>query len=506
MDQITKNPLFLAAVALGLLFLYKLFTKRLPAPYPPGPKGFPLLGNAFDFPLQYPYLTFAKWGKQYGGITYAKVLGLNFVILNESKYAVEMLEKKGKIYSDRPRFMMAGELVGWSESPALSQAGPTWAEHRKQMAAFMGSRQKIEAFSDILQKETGVVLKKLLNHGSQDFVKYFRGYAGATSLAINYGYRAKDETDPMLSLAGLAMEHFSEMIVANAFAVDTFPILRHVPSWLPGAGWKKKAIRYRNVLSDMVEKPYHWVKQQIATGMVPQAFVTQILIEKELDPREERIAQWTAAGCYAGMADTTSAGTAAFMLAMTRHTPELLKAQEEIDAVIGTGRLPTPADRANLPYFEGLYLEVFRLYSFGPLGVPHVNREDDIHDGYFIPKGSIVIANGWQFNRDPETYPNPEVFSPERYSERNGIPKQKDPRDPLFGYGRRKCPGQYLGDAAMWILCVNIVAAFDIRPPVKDGKFVIPPAEFEDTSICYPLPFECSMTPRSKLAESLIRD
>ena len=108
-----------------------------------------------------------------GGITHAKVLGLHFVILNEAKYATEMLERKGKIYSDRPKFTMAGELVGWSESPALHQAGPRWAEHRKQMAAFMGNRAKVEAFNDILQTETNLVLNKLLEK-PEDFIKYFR--------------------------------------------------------------------------------------------------------------------------------------------------------------------------------------------------------------------------------------------------------------------------------------------------------------------------------------------
>lgn len=40
--------------------------KRLPAPFPPGPKGYPLIGNLFDVPPVAPWLTFAEWGDVYG--------------------------------------------------------------------------------------------------------------------------------------------------------------------------------------------------------------------------------------------------------------------------------------------------------------------------------------------------------------------------------------------------------------------------------------------------------
>ena len=49
--------------------------------------------------------------------------------------------------------------------------------------------------------------------------------------------------------------------------------------------------------------------------------------------------------------------------------PEVQKrAQEEIDAVIGTNRLPGLDDRPNLPYIDAILLETLRLYSIVPLG------------------------------------------------------------------------------------------------------------------------------------------
>lgn len=50
-----------------------------------------------------------------------------------------------------------------------------------------------------------------------------------------------------------------------------------------------------------------------------------------------------------------------------------------------------------------------------PSGVPHKADEDDVYEGYYIPKGSTVIGNVWAIHMDPERYPNPEAFDPGRF-------------------------------------------------------------------------------------------
>lgn len=115
---------------------------------------------------------------------------------------------------------------------------------------------------------------------------------------------------------------------------------------------------------------------------------------------------------------------------MALHPECQTKAQEEIDAVVGTNRLPDFSDRHLLPYLECILQETSRyilllllqlrvinlkstkmeshcpigsgliMITFVPfidkydlLGIPHLSREDDTYNGMFIPKGSIVIAN-----------------------------------------------------------------------------------------------------------------
>ena len=84
-----------------------------------------------------------------------------------------------------------------------------------------------------------------------------------------------------------------------------------------------------------------------------------------------------------------------FLLAMTAYPEVQRKCQEELDAVVGNDRLPTFSDRDELPYLSTTLKEVIRWGPTTPLGAPHSIEQDDVQDGYFIPKGSTVIANIW---------------------------------------------------------------------------------------------------------------
>lgn len=71
------------------------------------------------------------------------------------------------------------------------------------------------------------------------------------------------------------------------------------------------------------------------------------------------------------------------------------KAQEELDRVVGTSRLPTYEDRQNLPYIDALMKEVLRWHPIVPMGLPHKTDQEDVINGYLIPKDSMLIPNTW---------------------------------------------------------------------------------------------------------------
>ena len=87
------------------------------------------------------------------------------------------------------------------------------------------------------------------------------------------------------------------------------------------------------------------------------------------------------------------------------------KAQAEIDAVVGPNRLPDFHDRPSLPYINAVVKESSRWNLVGPLGrpfiiivatiltsfegIPHMSTMDDEYNGFYIPKGTIMIGNAW---------------------------------------------------------------------------------------------------------------
>ena len=91
----------------------------------------------------------------------------------------------------------------------------------------------------------------------------------------------------------------------------------------------------------------------------------------------------------------TYATMQATCLALSLNPGAQEKAQAELDAVVGPDRLPDFEDRASLVYVNAIIKEALRWFNVTPLGISHRSMEDDVISGYFVPAGSILIANIW---------------------------------------------------------------------------------------------------------------
>jgi cytochrome P450 len=80
---------------------------------------------------------------------------------------------------------------------------------------------------------------------------------------------------------------------------------------------------------------------------------------------------------------------------MSRHPEILAEAQNELDTVIGPSRMPSIDDLPNLPYIEAIMTELLRFAPPTRSGFPHKTTADDVYNGYFIAKGTMVIPNTW---------------------------------------------------------------------------------------------------------------
>lgn len=94
---------------------------------------------------------------------------------------------------------------------------------------------------------------------------------------------------------------------------------------------------------------------------------TSTVLRREPDEETEDALKWAATAIYGGGSDPSSAVLGAFFLIMLLFPEARDKAQAEIDSVVGTHRLPTFADRENLPYVEALMKELIRWHPVGRL-------------------------------------------------------------------------------------------------------------------------------------------
>jgi cytochrome P450 len=139
------------------------------------------------------------------------------------------------------------------------------------------------------------------------------------------------------------------------------------------------------------------------------------------------------------------------IIGMLSNPDVVKKAHEELDRVVGDSRTPVFEDEMNLPYLRQIIKETLRWRPINKLGANHYATQDDWYEGWFIPKGSIVMVNWWALHYDEKRWPNPERFDPDRMESRTMSAAEEaasgDPMDRshfAYGGGRRICPGIHL--------------------------------------------------------------
>nr|XP_009675001.1 PREDICTED: cytochrome P450 4V2 [Struthio camelus australis] len=139
--------------------------------------------------------------------------------------------------------------------------------------------------------------------------------------------------------------------------------------------------------------------------------------------------------------DTTAAAVN-WVLYLLGHNPEVQKkVHGELDEVFGNSERPvTMEDLKKLWYLECVVKEALRLFPSVPLFACTL-REDCYIKGYQVPKGTNVLVATYALHRDPEIFPDPEEFRPERF-----FPENCRGRHPYayvpFSAGPRNCIGQ----------------------------------------------------------------
>ncbi|KAJ7495381.1 cytochrome P450 [Mycena latifolia] len=473
---------------------------RSQLPLPPGPPKLPLVGNLFDVPANFQWEKWMEWSKEYNSdIIHLNLGGQSVIVLSSLEATTTLLEKRSSIYSDRSALPMVTdlELIGWDDNIVLMKYGDTWRTNRRLLNQTFNVNA-VRQYRPLELTASRAVLQRLLE-SPDAFFDHLCHMAAELIMEVTYGIHVKSSDDPFIALVHQAVHAASMASVPGAFLVNTFPYLKYIPTWFPGAGFKRQAKKWRKLLHSALDAPFAETKRLMESGKAPRSFTADHLNGlKDADVYyEEKHIKSTAAIMFAAGVDTTVSSFAIFVLAMLANPEAQRRAQAEIDSVTGGKYLPDFDDEASLPYVSAIVKEVLRWRNVTPFGVPHRLTADDEYRGYRLPAGSMIIGNTWAILHDEAMYPEPYEFKPERFLfDGKPNPAVRDP-DAAFGFGRRVCPGRHLATSSIWITVASILATFDIQKPVDDmGNVVEPTYEFDSAIVRYANPLHGAWGPR----------
>ncbi|KAJ2918144.1 hypothetical protein MD484_g2268, partial [Candolleomyces efflorescens] len=374
----------------------------------------------------------------------------------------------------------------------------------------MAEKYVVSNYQPIIRKH----VQRLLSHlaSAPDNQHSQRHHAiGGILMNIAYGFDPKPKDDPYITVALEVTYAFQAAVLPGAFLVDQLPLLKYVPGWIPGAGFKRFAEYYREATYSAQYRPFNFAMDGMNRNEVQPCALTN-MIEKMPEVDDPSYAQFredlilTLSVSYFAGVDATHGALSAFFMAMTMYPEAQEKAQAELDRIVGKDRLPEFGDREDLVYLKALIIEIMRWHQVTPLGLPQKLMEDDYYDGYFIPKGTIVIGNAWAVLHDPNVFENPMELIPERYIKDGKFNKDLlNPLDFYFGFGRRVCPGKDLVMEILYLSIASILSVFEISLP-KDatGKPIKIEPSYTGGAAAIPGQFKVNIQPRSTSSERLV--
>ncbi|KIK76980.1 hypothetical protein PAXRUDRAFT_835149 [Paxillus rubicundulus Ve08.2h10] len=466
--------------------------------YPPGPKGVPLFGNALLVPKEDPWIVYTEWARVYGDVVYARLFKQNMIIVNSEDVAQELFVQRSRNYSDRTVWPIT-EPVGLGFSTARLPYGPRWRLHRQIYNRVLHAGVATGYQPMQLAKARRLLLNLL--ETPDHYHPCLQKYSASVVLSIAYGWEVSDQDDPLINRIASTMALVSKTVShMNALFLTTFPFLLYMPMWMPGSSLRRNVEISREYIGKMTDEPFEYVIKNLKDGKMGQSMVSDFLrkLDRENAGPELLLAiKEASATAFGAGTDTTSATLLNFILAMVLYPRVQAKAQQEIDAVIGSERLPNFTDRPSLPYVEAVLRETLRWHPVAPLGISHAALDDDTYRGYFIPKGMTLVPNVWAMTRNETKYPNASDFIPERFIDTSGR-LNTDTVDFIWGFGRRICAGRHVADTSLWAGIVSILATFKLLPAQgADGEDVVFEPQWINGLTSHPVLFPCRIISRA---------
>jgi len=513
--DVSQSKFVWAASFLLLLGLARVFISGRQK-LPPGVKalprlpGLPYAGRFWDVPAEGVKAAwhFGALHKKYGPIYEWKVMGTIHIWVETDKIARDLFVTRQRKYCDRNVLPAAVKVKYGSELLPLMGYGDAFRRYKNFMHLIM-KQSKPAQFYGYPVLENKKTLRRLIESPEQ-WSEHMIVHCARTIASVAWG-------DPAHGTKLLTMVPYLLKTVSPAGPIiNKLTFLQNLPESI--SPFKQEETKQFARVRDAFYEALQDVKDRIAAGTAEDSW-SKLWLDGENKEKANISLNWHEAAHAIGSSSFVAIATIGgplhcFFTAMCHYPSWQTRVQEEIDRVCGD-RLPTVEDMPQLPMLRATVKEILRWRQPTPLGVPHVALEDDVYDGYFIPKDAIVHANHYLISRDEEMYPDPTEFKPERFIDPS-YPTYKEPLtefpnlrgDTSFGYGNRACPGVDLTNHELVTLLGALLWSFTVKR--KEGaEGLANPVPWYETNpyvITMSKPFACDITVRSEEKRRYIMD
>jgi cytochrome P450 len=438
----------------------------------PGPRPWPLVGNAHGFKLHAVHQVLEQWARQYGPIFKVKFGPRTVVVVADHEASGQVLRTRPDGFRRSSRLEVAARDMGMSMG-LFGAEGEAWRNQRRMVMASFAPGHVKAYFPALLkvaqrlqgrwrqaaQQGTAIALQADLMRFTVDAI---------TGLAFGADVNTLESDEDVIQ------RHLDQI-----FPALFRRIFAQVPYWryikLPRDRQLDRSVAEVNVaITGFIAQARSRLQADPARREAPPNLLEAMIVAADeagsgVDDRD--VAGNVLTMLLAG--EDTTANTLAWMIyLLTRHPQALQRAQQEVWRVVGPGANEvagfTPEKMAALDYIEACANEAMRLKPVAPF-LPVEALQDTVVGDVQVPQGTLVMNLLRHDSVSDAHFPDPLAFKPERWLE-GGDPhghattqasSAKRVAMP-FGSGPRICPGRYLALLEIKLAMATLLSGFEI--------------------------------------------